>query len=247
MVCTNLNEPPQKKAKDITINEEGSNPPQERKENLPPGDKGKRKENIAKKGIAIETQVEWSEPEYYQPLTHRQNRLRDRPQPTPTEISSDASPPESDAVPASTPPLVAPALPIAPPPPRLLNRLKVSVPVKADDLNSAFNRTNMNARLRRDQMKESWTLLRKKNEKAEKNEENDGLRIAESTWQVAVGSHFTFCSSMLSAEGKDQVGGKGEQLANRLDVPRGSTMSPNGPEHNDAEGWCKTTMNYIKG
>uniref|UniRef100_M1DN74 Uncharacterized protein n=1 Tax=Solanum tuberosum TaxID=4113 RepID=M1DN74_SOLTU len=60
----------------------------------------------------------------------------------------------------------------------------------------------------------------KRNKKAEKNEEN---------------------------EGKDQVGGKGEQSAHHRDVPRGSTMSPNDPENDDDEGWCKTTMNYIKG
>ncbi|KAG5580103.1 hypothetical protein H5410_050730 [Solanum commersonii] len=58
MVCTNLNEPPQKKAKGIKINEGGSNPPQKRKQNLPPGHRGKRKKHIAKKGIAIKTQVE---------------------------------------------------------------------------------------------------------------------------------------------------------------------------------------------
>uniref|UniRef100_M1DFP8 Putative plant transposon protein domain-containing protein n=1 Tax=Solanum tuberosum TaxID=4113 RepID=M1DFP8_SOLTU len=95
-----------------------------RKQNLLPGDKGKRKRHIAKKGIAIESQVEWSKPEDDQPLIHRQNRLRDRPQPTPTKISSDASPPELDVVSASAPPLVAPALPVAPTPPILLNRLK---------------------------------------------------------------------------------------------------------------------------
>ncbi|KAG5577417.1 hypothetical protein H5410_057551 [Solanum commersonii] len=66
---------------------------------------------------------------------------------------------------------------------------------------------------------------------AEKNEENEGLRIAESTWQVAEKSHFAFCSNVLSPEGKDQVGGKRD------------TISPNGPEHDDAEGWCKTAMN----
>uniref|UniRef100_M1DS92 Uncharacterized protein n=1 Tax=Solanum tuberosum TaxID=4113 RepID=M1DS92_SOLTU len=49
----------------------------------------------------------------------------------------------------------------------------------------------------------------KRNEMTEKNEENDGLRIAESTWRVAEESHFAFCSSVLSPEGKDQVGGKG--------------------------------------
>ncbi|WMV08755.1 hypothetical protein MTR67_002140, partial [Solanum verrucosum] len=36
----------------------------------------------------------------------------------------------------------------------------------------------------------------------------EGLRIAESIWRVAERTHFAFCSSVLSLEGKDQVGGK---------------------------------------
>ena len=72
------------------------------------------------------------------------------------------------------------------------------------------------------------------------------MRIPESTWRVTEGSYFTFCSSVLSPEGKDQVDGKKEQLAHRREVLRSSTMSPNDPEHDDAEGWCKTTMNYTK-
>uniref|UniRef100_M1DCF3 Uncharacterized protein n=1 Tax=Solanum tuberosum TaxID=4113 RepID=M1DCF3_SOLTU len=36
-------------------------------------------------------------------------------------------------------------------------------------------------------------------------------------------------------------------LAYRRGVPRSSTMSPNDPEHDDAEGWCKMAMNYTKG
>ncbi|KAG5599832.1 hypothetical protein H5410_031202 [Solanum commersonii] len=73
------------------------------------------------------------------------------------------------------------------------------------------------------------------------------MRITESTWRVTKGSHFAFCSSVLSLEGKYQVGGKREQSMHHRDVPRGSTMSPNDPKHDDAEGWCKTAMNYIKG
>uniref|UniRef100_M1DGR2 Uncharacterized protein n=1 Tax=Solanum tuberosum TaxID=4113 RepID=M1DGR2_SOLTU len=60
----------------------------------------------------------------------------------------------------------------------------------------------------------------KRNEKAEKNEENEGLRIAESTW---------------------------EQSAHCREVSRSSTITPNDPEHDDAEEWCKTAMNYTKG
>ncbi|KAG5576506.1 hypothetical protein H5410_056640 [Solanum commersonii] len=74
-----------------------------------------------------------------------------------------------------------------------------------------------------------------------------GLRIAESTWRVAEGSYFAFCSSVLSLEGIDQVGEKREQAVHRREVSRRSTMSPNDPEHDDAEGWCKTAKNYTKG
>ncbi|WMV18698.1 hypothetical protein MTR67_012083 [Solanum verrucosum] len=62
-----------------------------------------------------------------------------------------------------------------------------------------------------------------------------GLRIAKSTWRVAEGSYFAFCSSVLSPEGKDQVGGKKEQSVNHREVSRSSTMSPNDPGHDDAE------------
>uniref|UniRef100_M1DB42 Polyprotein protein n=1 Tax=Solanum tuberosum TaxID=4113 RepID=M1DB42_SOLTU len=86
----------------------------------------------------------------------------------------------------------------------------------------------------------------KRNENAKKNEENEGLRIAESTWRVAEKSYFAFCSSVLSPEGKDQVSGNREQSAQCREVPQSSTMSPNDPEHNDAEGWCKTAVNYTK-
>ncbi|WMV08863.1 hypothetical protein MTR67_002248, partial [Solanum verrucosum] len=48
-------------------------------------------------------------------------------------------------------------------------------------------------------------------------------------------------------EGKDQVGGKREQSAHRREVSRSSTKSPNDPEYDDVEGWCKMAMNYTKG
>ncbi|WMV33155.1 hypothetical protein MTR67_026540, partial [Solanum verrucosum] len=67
-----------------------------------------------------------------------------------------------------------------------------------------------------------------------------------STWRVAKASYFAFCSSVLSHEEKIQVGGKREQSAHHREVPRSSTMSPNDPEHDDAEGWCKPVMNYTK-
>uniref|UniRef100_M1DHU2 Integrase core domain containing protein n=1 Tax=Solanum tuberosum TaxID=4113 RepID=M1DHU2_SOLTU len=52
---------------------------------------------------------------------------------------------------------------------------------------------------------------------------------------------------VLSPEGKDQAGGKKEKSAHRREVLRSSTMSPNDLENNDADGWCKTAMNYTKG
>uniref|UniRef100_M1DFP4 Uncharacterized protein n=1 Tax=Solanum tuberosum TaxID=4113 RepID=M1DFP4_SOLTU len=55
-----------------------------------------------------------------------------------------------------------------------------------------------------------------------------------------------FISSVLSPEGKDQVGGKRVQSVHHREVSRSSTMSPNDPEHDDAESWCKTVMNYTK-
>uniref|UniRef100_M1DI79 Uncharacterized protein n=1 Tax=Solanum tuberosum TaxID=4113 RepID=M1DI79_SOLTU len=74
--------------------------------------------------------------------------------------------------------------------------------------------------------KEHEHYFAKRNEKAENNEENECLKIVESTWRVAEGSHFAFCSSMLSLEGKDQVGGKGEQSAHHRDVPRAVLCRP---------------------
>uniref|UniRef100_M1DIJ4 Polyprotein protein n=1 Tax=Solanum tuberosum TaxID=4113 RepID=M1DIJ4_SOLTU len=122
MVRTNLTTQPHKKAQGIIINEGGSNPSKRRGEELPLRDKRKRKKHIARKEVAIETQVNFSEPEDEQPLINRRDEIRARSQSTSTNIPSAATPPVTDSVPTQTPP-VAPALPIVPPP-RLLNRLK---------------------------------------------------------------------------------------------------------------------------
>ncbi|KAG5571597.1 hypothetical protein H5410_061363 [Solanum commersonii] len=60
------------------------------------------------------------------------------------------------------------------------------------------------------------------------------------------GSHIIH-GSVLSPEENDQVGGKREQSAHHRAVSRSSTIPPNGPKHDDAEGWYKTMMNYTKG
>uniref|UniRef100_M1DBN4 Uncharacterized protein n=1 Tax=Solanum tuberosum TaxID=4113 RepID=M1DBN4_SOLTU len=86
MVRTNLSKPPQKKSNDITINEGGSNPPKRRGDGLQPGDKGKRKKHIAKKGATIEP--DFSEPEYEQPLINRRDALQARSQPTATNLGT---------------------------------------------------------------------------------------------------------------------------------------------------------------
>ncbi|KAG5570534.1 hypothetical protein H5410_060300 [Solanum commersonii] len=52
---------------------------------------------------------------------------------------------------------------------------------------------------------------------------------------------------VLSPKGKDKVNEKKEQSAHHREVSRSSTMSPNDPEHDDAEGWFKMTVNYTKG
>uniref|UniRef100_M1DVY4 Uncharacterized protein n=1 Tax=Solanum tuberosum TaxID=4113 RepID=M1DVY4_SOLTU len=95
--------------------------------------------------------------------------------------------------------------------------------------------------------RKAWTLHRKKERNGREERRIEGLRIVESTWRVAGRSYFAFFSGVLSPEEKDQVGGKREQLAHHQVVARSSTMPPNNPEHDDAEGWYKTAMNYTKG
>ncbi|WMV18456.1 hypothetical protein MTR67_011841 [Solanum verrucosum] len=45
-----------------------------------------------------------------------------------------------------------------------------------------------------------------------------------------------FESSVLSSERKDQIGGEKEQSTCHREVLQSSTMSPNDPKHEDAEG-----------
>ncbi|KAG5615421.1 hypothetical protein H5410_015245 [Solanum commersonii] len=95
MVHTNLTEQPRKKEKGITINKGGLNLSKSREDDLQPGDKGKRKKHISRKGVAI--MPDFDEPEDEQPLINRRDTRRQEPSRTRLHIV---------------------------PPPRLLNRLK---------------------------------------------------------------------------------------------------------------------------
>ncbi|KAG5592341.1 hypothetical protein H5410_042855 [Solanum commersonii] len=63
----------QRRAKGITINEGGSNPLKRRWDDLQPGDKGKRKKHIDRKGTTIEP--DFSKPEDEKPLINRRDAL----------------------------------------------------------------------------------------------------------------------------------------------------------------------------
>ncbi|KAG5575471.1 hypothetical protein H5410_055605 [Solanum commersonii] len=70
--------------------------------------------------------------------------------------------------------------------------------------------------------------LAKKEQRQLKERRNEDLSIAEPIRRVA--------KSVLSPEGKDQIGGEKEQSVYRLAIPRSSTMSPNDPKRDDAKG-----------
>ncbi|KAG5580360.1 hypothetical protein H5410_050987 [Solanum commersonii] len=92
------------------------------KKDLPPGDKGKPKKHIARKGTNIEPAI--SELEDEQPLINRRDEFRARNHPTATGTPSATTPTTTESVPTPAPPPTTNAFPVAPPPPRLLNRLK---------------------------------------------------------------------------------------------------------------------------
>ncbi|WMV18457.1 hypothetical protein MTR67_011842 [Solanum verrucosum] len=54
--------------------------------------------------------------------------------------------------------------------------------------------------------------------------------------ELSIDRIFTFCSSVLSPEGKEQIRGEKEQSAYRRETPRSSATLPNYPGHKDAEG-----------
>uniref|UniRef100_M1DVL1 Uncharacterized protein n=1 Tax=Solanum tuberosum TaxID=4113 RepID=M1DVL1_SOLTU len=76
IVRTNLTMPPKKTTQGININKGGSNLPKKRRQELPPGDKGKRKKHTAKKVVG-DTQADFSEQEDEERLIHRRNRHQD--------------------------------------------------------------------------------------------------------------------------------------------------------------------------
>ncbi|KAG5572164.1 hypothetical protein H5410_061930 [Solanum commersonii] len=116
MVHTNLIEKPQKKTKGIIINKVGSNHPKKKKDDLQPGDKGKWKKHIVRKGTNVEPA--FSEPKDAQPVINRRDELRARNHPITT------TPLTTKSVPTPAPPPAAPELHVVAPPSRLLNRLK---------------------------------------------------------------------------------------------------------------------------
>uniref|UniRef100_M1DPA4 Uncharacterized protein n=1 Tax=Solanum tuberosum TaxID=4113 RepID=M1DPA4_SOLTU len=64
-------------------------------------------------------------------------------------------------------------------------------------------------------------------------ESSNGLNLAQS-------------SSVLSPEGKDQVGDEREQSAHHQKVPRSNTISPNDSKCEDADGKSRKAMNQTK-
>ncbi|KAG5630388.1 hypothetical protein H5410_002105 [Solanum commersonii] len=108
--------------KGIITNERGSHSSLKRKQDLPPGDKGKRTKHIARKGVVVEPN--FVEPEDELPLIDQRRALHARSQSTATNTPSATTLPTTAPVPTPTPPPVAPVLPVVPHPTRLLNRLK---------------------------------------------------------------------------------------------------------------------------
>uniref|UniRef100_M1DQ27 Integrase core domain containing protein n=1 Tax=Solanum tuberosum TaxID=4113 RepID=M1DQ27_SOLTU len=119
MVRTNIDMPPQKRVRGITINEGGSNPQKRGRQELPPGDKGKGKRPISNR-VIIGSQVSLSEHEDDQPLQSQWDEIWSRSHPESARVPPAPTP--ADSVPALAPfvALVSPFIPH----PRLLNKLK---------------------------------------------------------------------------------------------------------------------------
>ncbi|KAG5632262.1 hypothetical protein H5410_003979 [Solanum commersonii] len=76
----------------------------------------------------------------------------------------------------------------------------------------------------------------KKGTKRLKRRRKKVMRITYCIGESPNGLNLARSSSVLSPEGKYQVGNEKEKSARRRTVPRSSTISPNDPEHEDAEG-----------
>lgn len=62
-----------------------------------------------------------------------------------------------------------------------------------------------------------------KGDKKLKKRRNTSLRIAESLWKIAKESYFTFCSIVLSPDGKYQISSK-KKLEHRRVTPQSSML-----------------------
>uniref|UniRef100_M1BVW8 Uncharacterized protein n=1 Tax=Solanum tuberosum TaxID=4113 RepID=M1BVW8_SOLTU len=80
-----------------------------------------------------------------------------------------------------------------------------------------------------------WTLWSKKEQGSLKNEEKKALGSPKPLGEPLNGLNLAYFSSVLSLEGKDQVGNKIEQSARRRTVPRSSTILPNDSKREDTE------------
>ncbi|KAG5585178.1 hypothetical protein H5410_045612 [Solanum commersonii] len=78
--------------------------------------------------------------------------------------------------------------------------------------------------------------LARRNKAAEKIEELKARKLPSPVGESPIGLEIAFYSSVLSPEGKDQVGDEMEQSNCRRVVPRSSTIIPNNSKCEEAKG-----------